>query len=271
MNTPGKWLARAGALLVIVGFVLPSLMVSCALAPGAGQSITLAQLAGFGNQILYLVPLGVLVILILSFIPVASRSGAMQFLISQVIGLAVSILSILISLISVSSQINQFQGFQTSPDIGLFVLVAGYALCIAGLVFQRRELDEIFSISHYPVRTQGSYATPNAAYPEALAPPIAPVLTGARLEVLSGNLPYSIISINTDNFTIGRSSENNLRVPDTTVSRHHARIRYAQNAWYLQDWESKGGTFINGRQITASRLNTGDQITIGETTFVFRM
>lgn len=72
-------------------------------------------------------------------------------------------------------------------------------------------------------------------------------------------------------FNIGRGTGSDLRLTDTTVSRRHACIRYAQGAWYIQDKGSASGTFINGQRVQAKRLNDGDQITIGKSTFIFRI
>lgn len=69
---------------------------------------------------------------------------------------------------------------------------------------------------------------------------------------------------------IGRGSDCNLRITDRAVSRHHARIRFAQGNWYLQDQGSSGGTYVNGSRVNATTLNEGDRIQIGQTEFIFR-
>lgn len=71
-------------------------------------------------------------------------------------------------------------------------------------------------------------------------------------------------------FNIGRSRGADLRLADAKVSRIHARIRYAQGAWYIQDQGSAGGTFVNGQRIQAKRLANGDRIRIGSSEFEFR-
>ena len=73
MNSTGKWLARAGGLLVMVGFVLPTISVSCAGAPLPGGALSLSNIATLPyssiTPLLYLVPIGGLALLILSFLP----------------------------------------------------------------------------------------------------------------------------------------------------------------------------------------------------------
>jgi hypothetical protein len=72
-----------------------------------------------------------------------------------------------------------------------------------------------------------------------------------------------------DNFIIGRGSASSYRIPDSSVSRQHARFRFAEGAWFIQDMGSMGGTYVNGQRVQAQKLNYGDQITVGNTSFTF--
>lgn len=72
-----------------------------------------------------------------------------------------------------------------------------------------------------------------------------------------------------DGLIIGRGSGASLRINDPSVSRAHARIRYAQGSWFIQDLDSKGGVFINGNKVNASRLSNGDKLQIGSQSFTF--
>jgi pSer/pThr/pTyr-binding forkhead associated (FHA) protein len=62
-----------------------------------------------------------------------------------------------------------------------------------------------------------------------------------------------------------------MQLLDRSVSRKHALLRYAGEAWYIQDQGSAGGTFVNGQQITARQLKSGYRISIGEMTFFFQV
>jgi hypothetical protein len=69
---------------------------------------------------------------------------------------------------------------------------------------------------------------------------------------------------------IGRSSKNNVTIDDGDVSRKHAFIERAGDAWRLNDL-SLNGTRINGRLVQGSRiLRDNDTITIGRATFHYR-
>ncbi len=63
---------------------------------------------------------------------------------------------------------------------------------------------------------------------------------------------------------------NQLRLADAAVEPQHARLRHAQAAWFIQDQNSATGTFVNGQRVTATRLNAGDRITVGDTAMIFQ-
>ncbi len=91
----------------------------------------------------------------------------------------------------------------------------------------------------------------------------------ASLSCIVGCLPGQLVSVPAAGLLIGRGSGCNLRLPDSGVSRQHARIRYAAGAWFLQDLGSAAGTFVNGQRVQATRLTSGDQIQIGSSVFTF--
>lgn len=53
-----------------------------------------------------------------------------------------------------------------------------------------------------------------------------------------------IVTNNLWSITIGRRDENDLVLKnDTFVSRHHAKLHYQSNQWWLEDMSSTNGTF----------------------------
>jgi hypothetical protein len=268
MNTTGKWLIRAGSLLIMLGFVLPFMSVSCSAAPGLGQSFSLMTLTGFANQfILYLVPIGALAAIVLSVLPSINQATISGFFWGQVIGIVAGIISVFITVISLNNQIGRLMAFTTSPEIGVFVLLGGYILSIAGLVKQWLELSKKQPSIGPP---QGSVDKPLLNIP----PPIINRIPGSipsnpRLQGIQGSFTNSTVRITRDNFTVGRSADNDLQLHDMKVSRQHASLRYAQGVWFIQDRESAGGLWVNDQPVHATRLNPGDRITIGDETFIF--
>ena len=112
--------------------------------------------------------------------------------------------------------------------------------------------------------------------PEDLTQIDGPAL-GAR------SLPYAVLEIvrgpesvhpqrwriPSDNVLIGRSRMCDLQILDPMVSRQHARLRYAQGAWFIQDQGSKAGIYVNGKRVLATRLHPGDTIKLGRTLLRF--
>ena len=63
---------------------------------------------------------------------------------------------------------------------------------------------------------------------------------------------------------IGRSKSCDVTIDFSTVSRNHAVLtRYDDGSWTISDAGSKGGTFVNDRQIQICALKTKDRICIG--------
>lgn len=70
-------------------------------------------------------------------------------------------------------------------------------------------------------------------------------------------------ALDKDVVVIGRSPECDLALPATSISRQHARLLRVQGKWYLEDMQSRNGTFVNGQGIkTRTLLKHNDRIRI---------
>jgi len=69
--------------------------------------------------------------------------------------------------------------------------------------------------------------------------------------------------------TLGRSRENDITIPDSAVSRHHARLMETGEGFRLTDLGSFNGTEVNGRLVQDILLRDGDRIRIGRTRILF--
>lgn len=87
----------------------------------------------------------------------------------------------------------------------------------------------------------------------------------AVLLVLSGPLAGQTFPIPGPDVMVGRGAGCGVRIPDPFVSRRHLRLRFADGSWFVQDQGSKSGTMVNDQPVTATRLNPGDIIAIGDT------
>jgi len=68
-------------------------------------------------------------------------------------------------------------------------------------------------------------------------------------------------------FTLGRSPEANLCIPDVKISRIHAEIRFWDGDFVLKDFNSRNGTFVNDARVDVAVLHSGDRIRIGPIEF----
>jgi hypothetical protein len=67
-------------------------------------------------------------------------------------------------------------------------------------------------------------------------------------------------------FTIGRSPDNDLEIPDSKLSRRHAVIESFDGAIQVSDCGSQNGTAVNGEPLVgAAPLRDGDVVTLGRT------
>lgn len=268
-----KWLVRAGTLLILLGFFMPSMMISCT-AMGVTQNVaqvSLADLAG-GNQFqqgdaaLSLIFLGALVAFVASMISLFNQDWERYMPMLEAGGIGISLLVVVSSLIRLNSD-TAGTGVTIEPLFGAGVLMLGYLLAVGGVLMEF--LQNAQSAQLYAGRV-AAYRKPEpvAAPQPVFVPPDS--MTVARLELIGGNFHTSVVQIIGEDFSIGRGNANSLNIPDKKISRTHARLRFAQGAWFIQDQNSAVGTYLNNQRIQASRINAGDQIKIGDVTFVFR-
>ncbi len=71
-------------------------------------------------------------------------------------------------------------------------------------------------------------------------------------------------------FVLGRSWRCDFPLPDTSVSRHHAELRFGGGRWAITDLDSTNGVFINGCRVTRDIVVAGDEIALGASRMLFR-
>lgn len=77
------------------------------------------------------------------------------------------------------------------------------------------------------------------------------------------------LDLRENDFSVGRTSDNRLRLPSATVSRRHCSIAFNGGEFTIKDLGSHNGTYVNARRITESVLRHGDRVGIGASQFVF--
>ena len=88
------------------------------------------------------------------------------------------------------------------------------------------------------------------------------MMADARLELNDG-LGRRVIPLDKPQLTIGRRTENDVRLTGSDVSRDHAEIVAANGDYILKDRGSRYGTFVNETQITEHKLVSGDRLQFG--------
>ncbi|MEP7285873.1 MAG: FHA domain-containing protein [Chloroflexota bacterium] len=70
-------------------------------------------------------------------------------------------------------------------------------------------------------------------------------------------------TLQTETLLIGRGNECDLVLPEKQVSREHIKIKLIDEQYYVEDLESKNGTWVNGQPLKGERLlKDGDEIHI---------
>jgi hypothetical protein len=90
-----------------------------------------------------------------------------------------------------------------------------------------------------------------------------------RLVVVSGPRAGTIVALAGDELTVGRAWDNDVVLPDISVSRRHALLRRHGAGYLLLDQGSGNGTRVNGRKIDKARLRSGDEIVLGDSVVQF--
>jgi pSer/pThr/pTyr-binding forkhead associated (FHA) protein len=74
--------------------------------------------------------------------------------------------------------------------------------------------------------------------------------------------------------TVGRSAENDLVIPEYSLSRNHCAFGYDYKGVFVTDLGSTNGTFVEGRRLEPrtenAHLNSGDELILGRYKFRFQ-
>ncbi|MDX2304944.1 MAG: FHA domain-containing protein [Microscillaceae bacterium] len=86
---------------------------------------------------------------------------------------------------------------------------------------------------------------------------------GAPFLQVSAGLFSQNFRLNKPTITIGRSANNDIVIPEQTVSSKHATITIEKGSFFINDLGSTNGTFVNGNRVTSKLLKSGDIIKLG--------
>jgi sigma-B regulation protein RsbU (phosphoserine phosphatase) len=85
----------------------------------------------------------------------------------------------------------------------------------------------------------------------------------AALQILKGPNEGNILSLDGDKFIMGRNPDCGIVIPVTSVSREHAQILRISGKYFIEDKQSRNGTFVNNQAINSrTALKNNDRIRI---------
>jgi sigma-B regulation protein RsbU (phosphoserine phosphatase) len=87
--------------------------------------------------------------------------------------------------------------------------------------------------------------------------------TTAALIVLHPSGQRARVEIDPLPFLIGRHADNHLVLRDNRASRNHARIFVEDTSYFIEDLNSRHGTWVNGERIARRMLHNSDRIDFG--------
>jgi pSer/pThr/pTyr-binding forkhead associated (FHA) protein len=82
-------------------------------------------------------------------------------------------------------------------------------------------------------------------------------------------LKDSTIPLSDPEIAIGREASNTVAVIDPSVSRKHCVVRAQEGRFQVCDLGSRNGTQVNARTVQEQWLKHGDEITTGDSSFLF--
>jgi PAS domain S-box-containing protein len=87
-----------------------------------------------------------------------------------------------------------------------------------------------------------------------------------KLYMINGPMAGLTFDLEDDVTTIGRSSDNSIGIQDLSISRKHTRITLSGDRYFIEDLNSRNGTWINGHPMNPGyqiELKEGDFISVG--------
>ncbi|NDG73050.1 MAG: FHA domain-containing protein, partial [Proteobacteria bacterium] len=89
----------------------------------------------------------------------------------------------------------------------------------------------------------------------------------AKLQIFFPNGTEATHDLMEGKTSVGRISENQLHIPDDSVSSLHAEIVYENANFYVRDLDSTNGTRVNDEKITEAQLQDRDRVQFGQIPF----
>jgi pSer/pThr/pTyr-binding forkhead associated (FHA) protein len=83
------------------------------------------------------------------------------------------------------------------------------------------------------------------------------------IHFLTGPLAGKMIYLQKPVTTIGRDRQNDIVVPDPTVSRYHARIRWLDDGWVIENLSQHSSLSLENQRVQQGNLDHQNQVKLG--------
>jgi len=91
----------------------------------------------------------------------------------------------------------------------------------------------------------------------------------ARLVFVEGANRGAVHQLEPRSIVFGRDPASDMHLLDERVSRAHAKLRFEDGKFVLEDLNSRNGTYINSIPCESRILRSGDEIRVGDTVMLF--
>jgi len=94
-------------------------------------------------------------------------------------------------------------------------------------------------------------------------------LSLGTLEIVRGEVPERAFPLLPRTYTIGRARQNDICLPEPSVSKFHARLVHEEGRFTIEDQGSLHGVYVNAAKVPRATLSTGDVVQLGNLTLKF--
>ena len=84
-----------------------------------------------------------------------------------------------------------------------------------------------------------------------------------RLVIMRDGETVDEVEVTGEVMTIGRDSDADVTLDDSSVSRRHATLSQVNSQFFIEDLGSTNGTYLNKKRISIHVLKNGDLIQVG--------
>jgi two-component system, NtrC family, sensor kinase len=94
-------------------------------------------------------------------------------------------------------------------------------------------------------------------------------LSLAVLDVVRGDVPDRSFPLKARLYTLGRARQNDICLPEPSVSKFHARLVHENGGFAIEDQASLHGVYVNAAKVPRATLSAGDLVQLGNLTLKY--